>query len=363
MNRRSELPSHLRLMLALARIELLRLLVDRTSIGLILIVPAVQLVLFGYAVSLTPRNIPIVIAQSCDQQADLLRRAVAATGSFRLIPQDPRIQDANLYISTGRTLVVIDCPPGQLPRLVADASDPSAVRPAVVTLGSTILENLLRSAAPLAPSAPTIRWHYNPDARSAWSLAPGLVGVIVMITMLMLGALTLVREREQGSWEGLLSTPITGLDALIGKLAPYLLVAVAQAVVVIALARLMFDVPVLGNVAALVVASAVFALAHLTLGFSLSALSRNAVQAIQGAVFFYLPSMLLSGFMFPFEGMPKWAQSLGNALPLTHFVRSARGVMLKGYDAHEVMAEMWPVVVFALGAGSVAVMVYRRQLN
>jgi ABC-2 type transport system permease protein len=184
-----------------------------------------------------------------------------------------------------------------------------------------------------------------------------------MITMLMLGALTLVREREQGSWEGLLATPITAVDALLGKLTPYIVVAMAQAAVVIALARLLFDVPMLGNVTALVVASAVFALAHLTLGFALSALAQSQIQAIQAAVFFYLPSMLLSGFMFPFEGMPGWAQSLGNALPLTHFVRSARGVLLKGYGAREVIAEMWPVAVFAVGAAFVAVAAFRRQLN
>jgi ABC-2 type transport system permease protein len=350
-------------MAALARIEALRLLVDRASIGLILIVPAVQLVLFGYAVNLTPKNIPIAIAHSCNRYAEPVGRAVANTESFRLIPQDPRIREPSQYISTRHALVVVDCPAGELPRLIADASDPSAVRPAVAALGGALLETVLRTAFPFAPSASKVQWLYNPDARTVWSLAPGLVGVIVMITMLMLGALTLVREREQGSWEGLLATPITAVDALLGKLTPYIVVAMAQAVVVIALAKLLFDVPMLGNVTALVVASAVFALAHLTLGFALSALAQSQIQAIQAAVFFYLPSMLLSGFMFPFEGMPGWAQSLGNALPLTHFVRSARGVLLKGYGAREVIAEMWPVAVFAVGAAFVAVAAFRRQLN
>jgi ABC-2 type transport system permease protein len=184
-----------------------------------------------------------------------------------------------------------------------------------------------------------------------------------MITMLMLGALTLVREREQGSWESLLATPVTALDALLGKLIPYVIVAVAQAAIVIALARVLFGMPALGNVAVLLLASAVFALAHLTLGFALSALACSQMQAIQAAVFFYLPSMLLSGFMFPFEGMPGWAQAMGNALPLTHFVRSARGVLLKGYGASEVVAEMWPVALFALAAAGIAIASYRRRLN
>jgi ABC-2 type transport system permease protein len=349
--------------LAVARVETLRLLVDRPSIGLILLVPALQIVLFGYAVNLTPKNIPIAIASSCDAWRDLTRRAVADTGSFRLIQADHVPQSATQYISRGRALVAIDCGPGPAPRLTADASDPSAVRPAVALLETALLRGVVRSVIPEAQLRPEVQWLYNPDGRTAWSLAPGLVGVVVMITTLLLGALTLVRDREQGSWEGLLATPVTALDALLGKLAPYVIVAVAQAATVIALARVLFNIPALGSVAVLLLASAVFGLAHLTLGFALSALAHSQVQAIQAAVFFYLPSMLLSGFMFPFEGMPAWAQSLGNALPLTHFVRSARGVLLKGYGASEVAAEMWPVAVFALTAAAIAVMSYRRRLN
>jgi ABC-2 type transport system permease protein len=350
-------------MLALARIESLRLLVDRPSIGLILLVPALQLILFGYAVNLTPKNIAIAIAPSCDAQRDLLSRAVAVTGGFRLTPTDPELQSAAQYVSSGRTLVAIDCGSGKDLHVAADGSDPSAVRPAVAALEATLLRGVAQSTVPEARPRSGAQWLYNPDARTAWSLAPGLVGVIVMITMLMLGALSLVRDREQGSWEGLLATPVSALDALIGKLAPYIVVAVAQAAIVIALAKLLFDVPTLGSVTALLVASALFALAHLTLGFALSALAHSQAQAIQAAVFFYLPSMLLSGFMFPFEGMPAWARSLGNALPLTHFVRTARGVLLKGYGASEVAAQMWPVGVFALAAAGVAVASYRRRLN
>jgi ABC-2 type transport system permease protein len=349
--------------LAVARIETLRLLVDRPSIGLILVVPAVQLVLFGYAVNLTPTNIPIAIARSCDPQRDLISRAVADSGSFRLIPIDRQAHAAAQYISSRRALVAVDCSAGQAPRLAADASDPSAVRPAVAILEAALLGEAVRSMLPELQANSRVQWLYNPEARTAWSLAPGLVGVVVMITMLMLGALTLVRDREQGSWEGLLATPVTALDALVGKLAPYVMVGVAQAAIVIALAKVLFDVPTLGNVAMLLLSSALFALAHLTLGFALSALAHSQIQAIQAAVFFYLPSMLLSGFMFPFEGMPAWAQSLGNALPLTHFVRGARGVLLKGYGASEVAAEMWPVALFALAAAGVAIASYRRRLS
>ena len=296
--------------IAVARIETLRLLVDRPSLGLILLVPALQLLLFGYAVNLAPKNIPIAILHSCDAQGGrLVRQTVADTGSFRLIATDDTAYTADEYISSGRARVAIDCRSGGPPRLLADASDPSAVRPAVALLEAALLREVLRDVLPMQPSV-QVRWLYNPDARTAWSLAPGLVGVVVMITMLMLGALTLVRDREEGNWEGLLATPVTALDAMIGKLAPYVVVGVAQAAIVIALARVLFDLPALGNVTMLLLASAVFALAHLTLGFALSALARTQIQAIQAAVFFYLPSMLLSGFMFPFDGMPRWARGI-----------------------------------------------------
>jgi ABC-2 type transport system permease protein len=348
--------------LAVARIEALRLLVDRPSLGLVLLVPALQLVLFGYAVNLAPKNIPIVISHSCDAYRPLVRETVANTGSFRLISTGDNSYSVREYIFTGRARVAIDCRAGDLPHVLADASDPSAVGPAVALLEAALLSVVLQAAMPTPPSV-QVQWLYNPDARTAWTLAPGLVGVVVMITMLMLGALTLVRDREEGSWEGLISTPVTALEAMIGKLAPYVVVGVAQAAIVIVLARDLFDLPTVGSVTVLLLASAVFALAHLFWGFAISALARTQIQAIQAAVFFYLPSMLLSGFMFPFDGMPQWARALGNALPLTHFVRGARGVLLKGYGASEVLAETWPVAAFGCLAAGIAVASYRRRLN
>ena len=363
MNGISAVPAALIRMCALMRIELLRLLCDRTSIGLILLVPAVQLLLFGYAVNLTPTNISLAIVPSCDGHAEWIRQAVVDTGSFHLIHEERRFKEATGYVSSGSVLVAIDCPAPNSIRLVADGSNPLEVRAAVGLLQGSLLAKALRSVVPGPSGAPAVQWLYNPDSRTVWFLAPGLVGVIVMISMLMLGALTLVREREQGSWEGLLSTPVTALDALIGKLTPYVLIAMIQAVVIIVLGRWLFDLPVRGDVTALVASSSLFALANLTLGFSLSALADSQTQAVQAAVFFYLPSMLLSGFMFPYESMPAWARYVGNTLPLTHFVRAARGVLLKGQGAREVMWEMWPVAVFALASAIVALAVFRRQLK
>jgi ABC-2 type transport system permease protein len=184
-----------------------------------------------------------------------------------------------------------------------------------------------------------------------------------MISMLMLGALTLVRERERGSWETLLATPVDAVDALVGKLSPYLIIGTVQAGVVICIARLLFNLPVTGNLLALLIAVPLYSAAHLILGFTFSALAENQLQAIQGAVFFYLPSMFLSGFMFPFLGMPAWARNIGEMLPLTHFVRTTRGVLLKGAGASVVASEMAPVAMFTLVAAALALAAYRRRID
>jgi len=351
----------LRRILAVARTETVRLLLDRSSIGLILLVPAVQLVLFGYAVNLTPRNITLAVARSCGATRNSILAAAEATHAFAIVATDVDLPP-RIYVSDQKALVAIGCQGGRV-SVAADASAPSAVRPAVAALQAAVLTRLAQSVIPASVASIDVEWLYNPEGRTSWWLAPGLVGVVIMISMLMLGALTLVRDREQGSWEGLLATPVTAFDALIGKLAPYVPLAMAQATVIIVLARWLFDVPLLGSATALVLASALFAIAHLTFGFALSALARTQIQAVQAAVFFYLPSMLLSGFMFPFEGMPRWAQLLGEVFPLTHFLRVARGLFLKGDDAATLSPQIWPVALFALAASLAAILAYRRRLS
>jgi ABC-2 type transport system permease protein len=351
----------LRRILAVARSETLRLLLDRSSIGLILLVPAVQLILFGYAINLSPKNVTLAVSRSCGPQRDFILAAAAATGAFAVVPADVNLPPGD-YIADRQALVAIGCQ-GGLVSVAADASAPSAVRPAVGALQIALLSRLASAVVPESAANIDVQWLYNPEGRTSWWLAPGLVGVVIMISMLMLGALTLVRDREQGSWEGLLATPVTAFDALVGKLAPYVILAMAQAIVVIVLARWLFDVPLLGSAGVIVLAAALFAIAHLTLGFALSAIAQTQIQAVQAAVFFYLPSMLLSGFMFPFEGMPRWAQLMGESLPLTHFLRVTRNLFLKGDSAAGVSAEMWPVAVFALAASVFAIVAYRRRLS
>jgi len=357
---------------AVARIETLHLIRDRTTISLLLVVPAIQLVLFGYAVNLDPKHVPLVIARETDGAMDRLHRTIEETGYFSILADGLAPGAAERTVTDGRALVGIEIPslnysdpdaPPKKPRIVVDATDPAAVRPALAALQIAYW----RGAAQLDAVGPgpsvDVEWLYNPDGRTAWTIVPGLAGVVVMISMLMLGALTLVRERERGSWETLLATPVDSLDALVGKLAPYVVIGAVQAAVVIGVARLLFALPVTGPLWALLAAVPVYAGAHLILGFALSALAESQMQAIQGAVFFYLPSMLLSGFMFPFQGMPAWARIIGEALPLTHFVRAARGVLLKGDRVGFVAAEMWPVAVFALVATAAALVAYRRRID
>jgi ABC-2 type transport system permease protein len=270
-------------------------------------------------------------------------------------------------VADGKALVGIELPrddsDGEQPRIVVDAVDPSAVRPGLAALENAYWQQIaeLNAIGPV-PSV-NVEWLYNPNGRTSWTIVPGLAGVVVMISMLMLGALTLVRERERGSWETLLATPVDAIDALVGKLSPYIAIGTVQAAVVVYLARLLFDLPLKGNIVELLLAVPLYASSYLILGFAFSAVAENQLQAIQGAVLFYLPSMLLSGFMFPFDGMPKWARAVGETLPLTHFVRATRCVFFRGQCGAVVLSEMMPVAVFALLAAAGALLAYRRRID
>jgi ABC-2 type transport system permease protein len=357
---------------AVARIECLQLLQDRPTLAIILLVPALQILLFGYAVHFEPRGVPIAIAREYAEPEGSLVHAIAETGLFHVLDDGlPKGAAANL-VAQHRALVGIEYPrstadsedgaPQQIEALI-DGTDPETVRPAVVALEAAVLRRASPDRALLRRPPIKVTWLYNPEGRTTWSIVPALSGVIVMISMLLLGTLTLVRERERGTWEGLLTTPVSGLDAMIGKLSPYLVLGILQAMVVVVLGHGLFALPLQGNFAVFVLAAALLALAHLVLGFALSALSQTQVQAIQMAVIFYLPSMLLSGFLFPFSGMPRWAQLLGEALPLTHFVRATRGLLLRGDGLACVMHEMLPVVVFTGLAALLAASQYRRHLG
>jgi ABC-2 type transport system permease protein len=356
---------------AVARVEILHLIHDRTTISLILLVPAIQIVLFGYAVNLDPRHVPIAVAGDLDGAVDQVDRVIGETGYFMILADGLKPGAAKRMVVQGKALVGIELPPrehsdgGALgePKVVVDATDPAAVRPALAALENAYWRHAAQLYAIGPVPSVSVEWLFNPEGRTAWTIVPGLAGVVVMISMLMLGALTLVRERERGSWETLLATPVDAVDALIGKLSPYVIIGTVQGAVVICIAMLLFNLPVTGDLWALLIAVPLYSAAHLILGFAFSALAESQLQAIQGAVFFYLPSMLLSGFMFPFLGMPAWARSIGETLPLTHFVRATRGVLLKGGGPSLVACEMAPVAMFTLVAAALALAAYRSRID
>jgi ABC-2 type transport system permease protein len=277
--------------LAVARIETLHLIHDRTTLSLILLVPAVQIVLFGYAVNLDPRHIPIVIAGHHQSLEDQVERVIGGTGYFMILRDGLRSGTAERMVSQGKALVGIelpardDEPPWEGAKVIVDATDPAAVRPALAALENAYWRHAAQFYAIGPVPSVQVEWLYNPEGRTAWTIVPGLAGVIVMISTLMLGALTLVRERERGSWETLLATPVHAVDALVGKLSPYVIIGTLQAALVVWVARLLFDLPVRGDLWALVAALPLYSAAHLVLGFALSAIAENQLQAIQGAVF------------------------------------------------------------------------------
>ena len=298
-------------MVAVARVEILHLIHDPTTISLILLVPAIQIVLFGYAINLDPKHVPLAIAGDDDAHVQQVRRTIESTGYFTIFADRLKPGAAERMVTQGKALIGIELPlrdhsgddtlSGE-PRIIVDASDRAAVRPALAALESAYWKQVTQLYAIGPVPSVDVEWLYNPQGRMAWTILPGLAGVIVMISMLMLGALTLVRERERGSWETLLATPVDALDALIGKLSPYVIIGTVQAGVVIYIAKLLFDLPMRGALWALLIAVPLYSAAHLILGFAFSALAESQLQAIQSAVFFYLPSMLLSGLMFPFRG-------------------------------------------------------------
>jgi ABC-2 type transport system permease protein len=359
-------------MLAVAHVEILHLAWDPTTVSLILLVPAIQIALFGYAINLDPKHVPIAIAGDHDRKVEKVRRTIEHTGYFVIVADGLQRGAAARMVAEGKALVGIELPrrdnsdgdtlSGQ-PRIIVDAVDLSAVRPALAALENAYWQQIAELYAIGPVPSVNVEWLYNPDGRTSWTIVPGLAGVVVMISMLMLGALTLVRERERGSWETLLATPVDAIDALVGKLSPYVLIGTGQATVVVCLARVLFGLPLRGNILELILAVPLYASAYLILGFAFSAVAESQLQAVQGAVFFYLPSMLLSGFMFPFEGMPRWARTIGEALPLTHFVRATRCVFFRGQCGSLVLSEMVPVAVFGLIASAGALLAYRRRID
>jgi ABC-2 type transport system permease protein len=362
--------------------EFQQMLRDRLTFAMAVGVPVLQLLLFGYAINTDPKGLPTVIVAA--DSGPLVRSLVGAlqnTGYFRVtqITADEAEGDAAVERGDAQFMVVI--PPqfsrallrGERPVLLVsvDATDPSAAGNAVAALGQLPASALMHDAVgPLrhlsaqgSPFEVRVHRRYNPEGLSRFNIVPGLVGVILTMTMVMLTGLAMTRERERGTMENLLATPVRPLEVMIGKIAPYVLIGYIQIAVILGAAAWLFEVPMQGSLWLLLGFIGVFVIANLAVGFTFSTLARNQLQAMQMTFFFFLPSMLLSGFMFPFRGMPRWAQWLGEALPLTHFLRIVRAILLKGSDLATVLPELWPMLAFVAVAGVVALKRYRQTLD
>ncbi len=362
--------------------ELQQMLRDRLTFAMAVGVPVLQLVLFGYAINTDPKGLPTVLVAA--ESGPMSRSFVAAlqnSGYFRITHSTASQTQAQDLIERGEVQFMVVIPPdferavvrGEQPAVLVlvDATDPAASGNAIAALAA--LPNLALAhdlVGPLAargqgpaPFELRVQRRYNPEGLSRYNIVPGLIGTILTMTMVMLTGLAMTRERERGTLENLLATPVRPIEVMLGKIGPYVLIGYIQLGVVLLAAWALFEVPMVGSVGLLMAMIGVFMLANLGVGFTFSTLARNQLQALQMTFFFFLPSMLLSGFMFPFRGMPIWAQQLGEVLPLTHFLRIVRGIMLKGNGFAEVASELWPMLAFLAGATLLAMLRYRRTLD
>ncbi len=362
--------------------EFIQLRRDRITFGMIVGLPIVQLALFGFAINTDPKQLRTAVIVS--DQGPFSRSFVAAMKNsdyFHIVDTLPDDEAGRQALARGDVTFVVSIPVdfsrrllrGERPSLLveADATDPTATQAPLAAL-----PEIARSVAdkditgPLAhlngaPAAFDVRVHklYNPEGVTQYNVVPGLMGTILTLTMVMMTGLAMTRERERGTMENLLATPVLPLEVIAGKLVPYIAIGLVQSSIILAAARFVFHVPFVGSLVALYVAALLFIAANLTVGITLSSIAQNQLQAMQLTIFYFLPSLLLSGFMFPFAGMPVWAQWIGNLLPLTYFNRLVRGILLKGNGWADLWPSVWPVAVFTVIVMAIAVRFYRRTLD
>ncbi len=358
--------------------EFIQLRRDRVSFAMIVMIPVMQLLLFGFAINTTPRNLPTaVLLQEDSDLARSILKALENTAYFHFTREVHDVAEFDNLLLSGKVLFGVEIPRGferavrrgDHPALLvaADATDPIAAGSALGALGvvvQTALEHDLHTGDP--PSLPfEIRTHarYNPAGSSRLNIVPGLVGTILTMTMLIFTALSVTREIERGTMESLLSMPITPVEVMLGKIVPYVLVGFIQATLIIGIGVLLFGVPVNGSLPLLALLSTLFITTNLSIGYTFSTIAQNQLQAMQMSLMFFLPSILLSGFMFPFAGMPVWAQYIGEGLPLTHYVRIVRAIMLKGATLPNLQYDTIALVALMLMAMTIAVMRFRRTLD
>ena len=372
----------LRRLMAIITKEAIQMRRDRITFAMMLGVPLMQLVLFGFAINNDPKGLPAaLVTTSQDHYTRAMVSAMENTGYYRFDHVVASAEEADRLIKSGAVSFVVTVPSdfarrvqrGDHPQILieADATDPSVASGAISTLGTVAAQALLREqsaeaqAAEQSTAALNVVVHqlYNPEGITQYNIVPGLLGVILQLTMVMMTSMALTRETERGTMENLLAMPASPLEIMLGKVLPFLVVGGVQVLVVLVAAKTLFGVPFVGSLWLLLVSILIFVLALVLLGYAFSTLARTQMQAMQLTFFFFLPSLLLSGFMFPFRGMPAWAQALGEVFPLTHFLRIIRAVMLKGADLQGVAAPLAALMAFVALYMVLALMRFRRTLD
>jgi ABC-2 type transport system permease protein len=358
--------------------EFIQLRRDRVSFGMIIMIPLMQLMLFGYAINTNPRHLPTAVL--LQEQTDLSRsilKAIENTKYFDVTHVLSNEAEFDHLLTSGQVLFAIEIPAnfersvrrGDRPALLvaADATDPVASSSAMAALGTLVETALAHDRAIPDGSTPAfeIRTHarYNPAANSSLNIVPGLVGTILTMTMLIFTALSVTREIERGTMESLLAMPITPVEIMLGKIVPYIMVGFVQASLIIGIGILLFGVPLLGSLLLLALLSTLFITTNLSIGYTFSTISQNQLQAMQMSMMFFLPNILLSGFLFPFAGMPGWAQWIGEFLPLTHYLRIVRSIMLKGSTLADLRLDALALAGLMLIAMVIAISRFRRTLD
>ncbi|EFL51967.1 ABC-2 type transporter [Solidesulfovibrio fructosivorans JJ]] len=355
---------------------------DHVTFGMMVGIPLLQLILFGYAINSDPKHLPTAILDN-DRSTFSRDMAAAMKNSlyFKFTKELTTEAEADELLRLGRIQFVLTIPQnfgrdlvrGDRPvvLLEADATDPSATSNAVAAVRQAASEAFNRDlTGPLLPlrtgdGLVDLRMHarYNPEAITQFNIVPGLMGVVLTMTLVIITSLAITRERERGTMENLLITPVRPVEVLLGKILPYIVVGYLQMILIIIAAKFLFHVPFVGSLPLLLLVSFPFIAANLGVGITFSTIAQNQLQAVQMSFFFFLPSILLSGFMFPFQGMPEWAQWIGSVLPLTHFLRVVRGIVLKGNTWIEIAPHMWPIGLFLLVSLGIGVVRYRQTLD
>lgn len=362
--------------------EFIQMRRDRVTFMMMIGIPLLQLTLFGYAINSDPKHLPAALRLA--DQGPFTRTLVAEmrnSGYFDIVRITDSEAEVDRLLRLGDVQFVVNIPDdftrkvirGERPTVLveADATDPAATGPAIAAfraIADTALDRDLTGPLRRLRGAPgpvdfEVHSHYNPENITQFNVVPGLMGVVLTMTMVIITALAITRERERGTMENLLATPVRPFEVIVGKIVPYIAVGYIQITLILIAARYLFNVPIVGSITLLYCISLLFIAANLAMGITFSTLAKNQLQAVQMAVFFFLPSILLSGFMFPFRGMPEWAQWVGTCLPITHFLRIVRGILLKGNGLGEALPEIWPIALFVAVSMAIGVKRYRQTLD